>query len=155
GLLWAGTQQALAAFGVSLGTLTAFLILIQRFFQPVTALGEEWQAVQGAMAAAERIFGTLALAPDDPPPADVLALNGATPPAIAFSHVEFGYAEGRPILHGISLEIGRGEHVALVGRTGAGKTSAVHLLAGLYRPWRGTIRVASCDPAALDEHERR
>src|SRR5216117_3162289 len=65
-LLWAGTQQAFAAFGVSLGTLTAFLLLMQRFFQPITALGEEWQTVQGAMAGAERIFETLALARDEP-----------------------------------------------------------------------------------------
>ena len=60
-LLAAGTQQAFGATSISLGTLTAFLLLLQRFFQPITALGEEWQTVQGAMAGAERIFDTLAL----------------------------------------------------------------------------------------------
>ena len=64
-LLGAGTQPAFGAMSISLGTLTAFLLLLQRFFQPITALGEEWQTVQGAMAGAERIFGTLALAADD------------------------------------------------------------------------------------------
>ena len=154
GLLSAGTQPALASFGVSLGTLTAFLILMQRFFQPITALGEEWQTVQGAMAAAERIFGTLAL-PADTPSRSISGASGAAAPAISLNRVEFGYIDGRPILHGISLEVRRGEHVALVGRTGAGKTSALHLLAGLYSPWRGSVRVAGCDPTSLDERERR
>jgi ATP-binding cassette subfamily B protein len=154
GLLWAGTHPALASFGVSLGTLTAFLILMQRFFQPITALGEEWQTVQGAMAAAERIFGTLALPPDAPARA-AIPVNGTEAPAIAFRGVEFGYTEGRPILHGLSFQVERGEHVALVGRTGAGKTSALHLLAGLCRPWGGSVEVAGRDPASLHESERR
>jgi ATP-binding cassette subfamily B protein len=153
-LLWAGTHQALASFGVSVGTLTAFLILMQRFFQPITALGEEWQTVQGGMAAAERIFATLALRADAPP-GSIRGVGGATRPAISFDRVEFGYAEGRPVLHGVSLEVRRGEYVALVGRTGAGKTTALHLLAGLYAPWRGSVRVAGCDPTSLHERERR
>jgi ATP-binding cassette, subfamily B, multidrug efflux pump len=153
-LLCAGTQPALASFGVSLGTLTAFLILMQRFFQPITALGEEWQTVQGAMAAAERIFGALAL-PVVLPSRLVPDGNGATPPAISLDRVVFGYAEGQPVLHDISLEVRAGEQVALVGRTGAGKTSALHLLAGLYAPWQGRVRVAGHDPASLDERERR
>jgi ATP-binding cassette subfamily B multidrug efflux pump len=154
-LLWTGTQPAFAAFGISLGTLTAFLILMQRFFQPITALGEEWQTVQGAMAGAERIFGTLALSPER----NLRGINGdglgVGPQPIVLSRVEFGYAEGRPVLHGISFEVRRGEHVALVGRTGAGKTSALHLVAGLYQPWSGSIRVAGRDPVRLDESERR
>ena len=154
-LLWAGTQQALAPLDVSVGTLTAFLLLMQRFFQPITALGEEWQTVQGAMAAAERIFATLALPADGRPAAAAGGVDGVAPPAIVFRHVDFGYTEGRPILHGISFDVRRGEHVALVGRTGAGKTSALHLLAGLYRPWRGSVRVAGADPTALGDDERR
>jgi ATP-binding cassette subfamily B multidrug efflux pump len=154
-LLWAGTQEALAGSGISLGTLTAFLILMQRFVQPITALGDEWQTVQGAMAGAERIFGTLTLPPDEALPARADGVGRAGQPPIWFRHVRFGYTEGQPVLHGISLEVKRGEHVALVGRTGAGKTSALHLLAGLYRPWSGSIVVAGCDPALLDESERR
>jgi ATP-binding cassette subfamily B multidrug efflux pump len=59
-----GTRETFAAFGISLGTLAAFLILLQRVFQPITALGEEWQTVQAAMAGAERIFTTLATEPE-------------------------------------------------------------------------------------------
>ena len=154
-LLWTGTQQAFAAFGISLGTLTAFLILLQRFFQPLTALGEEWQTVQGAMAGAERIFGALALPPDDLAAPEEHMKGGGHFAPIALEHVVFGYAPGLPVLHGVSLQVRPGEHVAVVGRTGAGKTSALHLLAGLYRPWAGTVRVAGHDPSLLEESKRR
>jgi len=151
-LLWAGTRQAFDAFDISLGTLAAFLILLQRFFQPITALGEEWQTVQGALAGAERIFATLALTPE---PAEVPTERSGGLPPIHLGDVVFGYAEGRPVLHRTSLVVNAGEHVALVGRTGAGKTSALQLLAGLYAPWAGTVRVASRDPRSLTESERR
>jgi len=81
--------------------------------------------------------------------------DGAGPSALVLNRVEFGYTEGQPVLHGLSLAVQRGEHVALVGRTGAGKTSALHLLAGLYPPWRGSVRAAGHDPAALEESARR
>ena len=154
-LLWAGTRQAFDAFDVSLGTLAAFLILLQRFFQPITALGEEWQTVQSAMAGAERIFATLALPPEPAAPVAVPPERANGLPPIHLDDVAFGYAEGQPVLHHVSLLVNSGEHVALVGRTGAGKTSALHLLAGLYAPWAGTVRVASRDPRSVKESERR
>ena len=154
-LLTAGTQPAFGAMSISLGTLTAFLLLLQRFFQPLTALGEEWQTVQGAMAGAERIFDTLALPPDEiRVPAHAPAGPDRSAWSVVLSNVEFGYAEGHPVLRGLSLLVSPGEHVALVGRTGAGKTSALHLLAGLYRPWAGTVAVAGRDPTRLGEAER-
>jgi len=138
-LLWAGTGDVFGAFDISIGTLTAFALLLQRFFTPVTALGDEWQTVQGALSGAERIFEVLGM------PADKRPL--ASPPrqqrdGIVCNDVVFGYEAGAPVLHGVTLHVAAGEHVALVGRTGAGKTSIVHLLAGLYEPWRGTVRVA-------------
>jgi ATP-binding cassette subfamily B protein len=154
-LLAAGTRYAAGAFGVSIGTLAAFLILLQRFFQPITALGEEWQTVQGAMAGGERIFATLALAPDDVGGSSARTEHDRQRPAIDLTDVVFGYGDGAPVLRGISLTVAAGEHVALVGRTGAGKTSLLHLLAGLYAPQAGTVRVTGVDPRALDEAERR
>jgi ATP-binding cassette, subfamily B, multidrug efflux pump len=153
-LLWAGTREAFQAFDISLGTLTAFLILLQRIFQPITALGEEWQTVQGAMAGAERVFATLALAQETAAPS-ARAPSRAEAPPIELDTVVFGYADGPPVLHGVSLEVNPGEHVALVGRTGAGKTSALQLLAGLYGPRAGTVRIAGRDPLVLEESERR
>ncbi len=152
-LLSAGTQHAVGAFGISIGTLAAFLILLQRFFQPITALGEEWQTVQGAMAGAERIFATLALAPDDAGGGTGQKEHHAELPAMDLSRVVFGYGD-QPVLHGISLVVSAGEHVVLVGRSGAGKTSLLHLLAGLYAPWAGTVRVTGHDPRTLEESQR-
>jgi len=154
-LLAAGTQQAFGATSISLGTLTAFLLLLQRFFQPITALGEEWQTVQGAMAGAERIFDTLALVPDEISPPERSETDRVSSTwSVVLGDVDFGYAEGQPVLRGLSLRAKAGEHVALVGRTGAGKTSALHLIAGLYRPWAGRVLVAGHDPARLTEAER-
>lgn len=157
-LLWAGTREAsvgAANLVVSIGTLTAFALLLQRFFAPVTALGDEWQTVQGALSGAERIFEVLALParepqPHVPPPRQVPQAGGLT-----CEDVVFGYVDATPVLHGVTLHVAAGEHVALVGRTGAGKTSLVHLLAGLYSPWRGTVRVAGQDPCALPDATKR
>ena len=153
-LLWMGTGGALAGWGVSIGTLTAFLILFQQFFTPITALGDEWQTVQSALSGAERIFDVLGTPADDlvtaPAPMDA---RSAEP--IEVREVVFGYAPERPIVRGVSLTVRAGEHVALVGRTGTGKTSLLHLLGGLYTPWSGTVRVAGRDPRALSPDERR
>ena len=154
-LLWAGTRETFAGFGISLGTLTAFLILLQRAFQPITALGEEWQTVQAAMAGAERVFATLALDTTDGAAVATAAAKDDGRPPIRLDDVVFGYADSPAVLHGISLTVNPGEHVALVGRTGAGKTSALQLLAGLYAPRTGTVRIAGRDPARLTEAERR
>jgi len=157
-LLWAGTRDtwsALGTFGmpdISIGTLTAFALLLQRFFTPVTALGDEWQTVQGALSGAERIFEVLTLPADDqprPPP------QGQFREGLVFEDVVFGYVPGRPILHAVSLKVAPGEHVALVGRTGAGKTSIVHLLAGLYEPWQGKVRICGRNPRTLPDQEKR
>jgi ATP-binding cassette subfamily B protein len=59
------------------------------------------------------------------------------------------------VLHGVRLEVQAGEQVALVGRTGAGKTSLLHLIGGLYAPWHGSVRVLGVDPRAIDEDRRR
>jgi ATP-binding cassette subfamily B multidrug efflux pump len=153
-LLSAGTQR-IVGIEISIGTLTAFAILLQRFFQPLTALGEEWQTVQSGLAGAERIFATLALAPERVAAGVAAAPRSDERRPIHLGDVVFGYEAGQPVLRGISLTVGRGEHVALVGRTGAGKTSTLHLLAGLYAPWRGSVRVVGRDPHALEEAERR
>jgi|GEM_PF-299192 len=178
-LLWAGTRSFFAPFHLSIGTLTAFVLLFQRFFQPIVALGDEWQTVQRALAGAERIFQVLAMEPEqsltqvatpagagESPtrPAELAATvvapttperddNGGA--AVELDDVVFGYLEGRPVLHGVSLRVEPGEHVAVVGRTGAGKSSVMHLLAGLYAPWQGTVRVIGRDPRVLADRERR
>ncbi len=165
-LIWAGTRDAfvtsgavgsMGTLGISIGTLIAFALLLQRFFTPVTALGDEWQTVQGALSGAERIFEVLALPADQqpqpqpqPPPPQQPRTGG-----LMCEDVFFGYVPGTAVLRGVTLHVAPGEHVALVGRTGAGKTSMVHLLAGLYAPWRGTVRVAGRDPRVLPDDQKR
>jgi len=156
-LLWAGAEGAQRGWGASIGTLTAFVLLFRRFFTPITALGEEWQTVQGALSGAERVFEVLAL-PADAADAgeDACALvPGSGAALIELADVSFGYADGRPVLQGISLSVRAGEHVALVGRSGAGKSSVMHLAGGLYAPWSGQVRVAACDPCGITDAQRR
>ena len=69
--------------------------------------------------------------------------------------VFFGYLPNHPVLRGVSLAAQPGEHIVLVGRTGAGKSSVLHLLGGLYTPWSGTLRVSGADPTVLTDAQRR
>ncbi|HEV7662568.1 MAG TPA: ATP-binding cassette domain-containing protein, partial [Chloroflexota bacterium] len=69
--------------------------------------------------------------------------------------VVFGYVKHRPVLRGVGFDIAPGEQVALVGRTGAGKSSLLHLVAGFYAPWAGSVHVMGVDPRAVDEDQRR
>ena len=69
--------------------------------------------------------------------------------------VSFGYLAPLAVLRDLTLQVDAGEHVALIGRTGAGKTSTLHLAGGLYAPWKGSVRVAGIDPRGLTVEERR
>lgn len=163
-VLWVGVagQGILVSLTISLGTLTAFVLLLQRFFVPIMSLGNEWQTVQAALAGLERIFQVLAI-PSETPARSLLESSSARlrsrerkgNPAIELRDVSFGYLSGLPVLHRVTLEVLPGEHVALVGRTGAGKSSVLHLLGGLYAPWNGVVRVSGNDPAWLSDIERR
>jgi ATP-binding cassette subfamily B protein len=153
-LLWAGTRQMFSAWNISLGTLTAFVLLFRRFFQPITALGDEWQTVQSALSGLERILQVLALPVEWPPAARQRTPTDDAAP-IELRDVTFGYLAERPVLRRVSLTARMGEHVAIVGQTGAGKSSLVSLLGGLYAPWDGQVRAAGCDPRQLAEGERR
>jgi ATP-binding cassette subfamily B protein len=152
-LLWAGTREAVSSWNVSLGTLAAFVLLFQRFFTPITDLGDQWQTVQAALSGAERIFEVLALPAELRTPPEHETSAGTDDSAITLRDVTFGY-NTTAVLHDVSLTLRRGEHVAIIGRTGAGKTSILQLLAGLYAPWSGSVRVAGIDPRTVGEHER-
>lgn len=156
-VLWVGVagQERLASLDISLGTLTAFVLLLQRFFVPMMTLGNEWQTVQAALAGLERIFQVLALPSEESAAASRRQLPYQSRATIEMREVCFGYRPNRPVLRHVSLAAQPGEHIVLVGRTGAGKSSVLHLLGGLYRPWSGTVRVAGADPTALTDDQRR
>jgi ATP-binding cassette subfamily B protein len=153
-LLWAGTSGL--NWGLSMGTLTAFIMLFQRFFEPIRLLGEDWQTVQSAFSGIERIAQVLEIPQEN----RSLVQTSETPtgrdgPLVEMRGVSFGYVPGNPVLHGITFDVREGEHVAMVGRTGSGKSTVVNLLGGLYAPWSGWIRVAGMDPRGVAEDERR
>lgn len=159
-LLWSGAHQVLGAQVVGLGTLTAFVLLFARFFTPLINLGDEWQTVQAALAGAERVFSVLAISVPPAPAAPArgrATLPPEVPPApLAWmEHVSFGYTPAQPVLHDITLTARPGEHIAIVGRTGAGKSTMLALLAGLYSPSSGRVELAGRDPRAFSDDERR
>jgi ATP-binding cassette, subfamily B, multidrug efflux pump len=156
-VLWVGVagRDILVSLDISLGTLTAFVLLLQRFFVPMMTLGNEWQTVQAALAGLERIFQVLALPAEKPASWSHRQPPSRSRAAIEMRQVCFGYLPDRPVLRHVSLTAHPGEHLVLVGRTGAGKSSVLHLLGGLYTPWSGAVRVAGADPASLADEERR
>ena len=123
---------------LSFGSLVAFLEYVQRFYKPVQDLAEKFNILQSAMAAAERIFAVLDSEPEITDPA-APAAAGRARGAVEFRDVSFSYKPGEEILRNISLKIDPGEMVAIVGATGAGKSSIISLLARLYDPLSGAV----------------
>ena len=166
-LFWLAASPVLIRADVSLGTLTAFILLFMQFFEPIISIGNEWQAVQSAMAGLERVLEVLALRTDEPsaqePAGERVAQATQTAsrdltgdgPLVRVERLTFGYFPGEAILSEISFEVWPGEHIAIVGRTGAGKSSLFHLLGGLYLPWAGSIGLVGRRPQDMDDMERR
>ena len=128
---------------LTLGVVVAFLQYGLRFFRPIQDLSEKYNILQGAMASSERIFKLLdteptILAPAQPQP---LASGGA----IEFDHVWFAYNTDDWVLRDVSFTIRPGETIAVVGHTGAGKTTLISLLLRFYDVQRGSIRVGGVD----------
>jgi ATP-binding cassette subfamily B protein len=145
-IVWYGGGQVVRE-GITLGVLVAFLEYLQRFFTPIKDLSEKYYIMQSAMASSERIFELL----DETPEPDgnghrVTALQGA----IEFKDVWFAYRPGEHVLKGLSFAIQPGERVALVGATGAGKSTVVNLLTRLYEIERGAILADGQDIRELD-----
>jgi ATP-binding cassette subfamily B protein len=138
---------------LTVGVLVAFIAYVERFFSPIRDLSTKYTIMQSAMAAAERIFGLL-----DNDELDAQKLSYPSRPseaAIEFDDVRFGYKPDEKILDGVSFRVMPGETVAIVGSTGAGKTTIIKLLARLYDIESGTIRMRGADVRGLDPDELR
>jgi ATP-binding cassette, subfamily B, multidrug efflux pump len=137
----------IAAGATTVGTLAAFLQFARRFFRPIQDLSEKYNMLQGAMASAERIFVLLDTPPADDADTAIAALPRPGRGEIEFRNVWFAYvrSSGQPdadwewVLRDVSFRIRPGERVAIVGHTGAGKTSLISLLLRFYEPQRGEI----------------
>ena len=142
--------EILALFGMSAGTSVAMIGYISRIFTPIENLGMEIQTVQSAMAGVKRIDAFLAQPERVIPPERESAARGD----VVLSHVTFGYRE-KPVLRDFSMTVREGEHVTLIGRTGAGKSTVFRLLLGLYSPESGSITVGGVNVADISDRERR
>lgn len=141
----------------SIGALVAFVQYIQRFFEPLRDLSSKFTVMQSAMAGAERIFGLLDQPEPDAPPREGAAGDArvAGAPAVEFRDVVFGYKPDQPTLKGVSFTVERGKTVALVGATGAGKTTVVSLLQRLYEITSGSVMVDGVDVRDLERDALR
>jgi ATP-binding cassette subfamily B multidrug efflux pump len=142
-LLYGGGQGVLAGWA-TLGTLVAFVQYAERAFQPILRLSEQYNAVQIGLGAAERVQRTLVAVPEIAEPAQPARLPRVRG-AVEFREVSFEYLPGEPVLRGVSLRIAPGQSVAVVGATGAGKSSLVGLLARFYDPQGGAVLLDGVD----------
>lgn len=136
-VIWYGGGRTVQGYLLP-GVLVAFIQYMRRFFQPIRDLAEKYNILQAAMAASERVFGLLDTPEEFPSPAHPQS-PGNPRGEVRFQDVWFAYTPGEWVLQGISFSAKPGETVALVGATGAGKSSLIGLLGRAYEPQKGTI----------------
>lgn len=140
---------------ISLGTVQAFILYFRQFMEPVNGLGECWVEVQSALSGAGRIFDILDREDEAGTPA-----SGASETHrayLCFEEVRFGYRRNLPVLKGLNLCVEKGQRIALVGRTGVGKTTVFNLLERFYQQYTGRITLEGREirQIPLEELRRR
>lgn len=136
---------------VSLGSISTFVLYSRQFSGPINEIANIFGELQSAFSAAERVFRLLDEPPEPEDSPDAAELNGAEG-NVALEKVRFGYTEDKEIIHGLSLDIPKGSLVAIVGPTGAGKTTIVNLLMRFYDVNSGVIKL---DGNPIQELTRR
>ena len=144
-VLWFGGSFVLdGSDTVTLGVVTAFVLYIERFFGPVQELATRWGAIQAAMTSAERVFEILDTEEtmhDRPDARELPRVRGE----VRFERVSFAYETDRPVLHEADIAAKPGDRIALVGATGAGKTTIINLLLRFYDATSGSVRIDGYD----------
>lgn len=139
---------------LSAGVLVAFVLYMYRFFEPLRDLSFRWNSLQMAMASGERIFEVLETPRhvlEDAAPVRLARLRGE----VEFRGVSFHYQPGTPVLQDFSLQVPAGQRLAIVGHTGAGKTTLINLLARFYDVTAGAIRIDGVDVRRLSQADLR
>ncbi len=152
-LVWYGGNRAVAGF-VSFGALVAFVQYTQRFFRPIADLSEKYNILQSAMAASEKIFNLLDTKEFVEAPRTMVVPKERLS-EVEFQNVSFSYGEDSPVLKNVSFKIQVGEKVAIVGPTGAGKTTIISLLLRFYDRYAGRILVNGINLREIPEEQLR
>jgi ABC-type multidrug transport system fused ATPase/permease subunit len=139
---------------VTVGVLAAFLLYLRQFFEPMMEISQFYNAFQSASAALEKLSGVLEEEPSVAEPIEPTRLTNASG-ALVLDQVRFAYVKDRPVLPDLRLEIPAGQTVALVGTTGAGKTTLAKLLARFYDPDDGSIAIDGVDLRDLSSADLR
>jgi ABC-type multidrug transport system fused ATPase/permease subunit len=129
---------------VTVGVLAAFLLYLRQFFEPMMEISQFYNTFQSASAALDKLAGVLREQPGVPEPEQPLVLRDARG-ELRFDHVRFSYVEGRPVLPDLKLTVPAGQTLALVGTTGAGKTTLAKLATRFYDPVGGRVLLDGVD----------
>jgi ATP-binding cassette subfamily B protein len=149
-----GGAAGVSAGWATVGMLIAFIEYTRRTFDPVLQLAEQFAQIQTALSAGERIARMLRVQPSIAPsnqPKAIAKFHGA----FSFEHVTFSYEAGRPVLNDLTLHVPAGQRVAIVGATGAGKTSLAGLLARFYDVQQGRVTIDGVDVRAMSFDDLR
>ena len=153
-LLYGGDRVIHGHMGV--GVLASFVLYLRQFFEPMAEVSQFYDAFQAAASGVEKLAGVL----DERPAVPLLAASRSRPDGsfhgqVEFDHVSFGYRTGREVIHDLNLTIPAGQTVALLGDTGAGKSTVARLLSRFYDPVEGSVRIDGFPLADLDETDLR
>ena len=139
---------------MTVGALAAFLLYLRMFFEPMQDISQFYNTFQSASAALEKLSGVLEEEPDVAPPSEPAELSTARG-GLVLDHVDFSYVADRLVIDDLDLVVPCGQTVALVGTTGAGKTTIAKLLSRFYDPTAGAVRIDGVDLRELTDEDLR